>query len=123
MRQNWESLTKENPDLQDKSSDLYQATMSYMQHNDPLVRDFLNRHPDGLALANALAKLQLAGESAADAVKEVDRLKAENQKLKSKMSLGTSNPSAPVGEKSIRDMSTAEAESYVRSLAAQADGF
>lgn len=123
VRQNWDSLTKENPDLQDKSSDLYQTTMSYMQHNDPLVRDFLNRHPDGLVLANALAKLQLAGESAADAVKEVERLKAENQKLKSKMSLGTSNPSAPVGEKSIRDMSTAEAESYVRSLAAQADGF
>ena len=123
VRQNWDGLVKDNPDLTDRSSDLYQTTMSYMNHADPLVKDFLNRHPDGLILANALAKLQLAGESAADAVKEVDRLKAENQKLKSKMSLGTSNPTLPVGEKGIKDMSTAEAEAYVKALASQADGF
>jgi len=123
VRQNWDGLVKENPDLTDKSSDLYQTTMSYMNHVDPLVKDFLNRHPDGLVLANALAKLQLAGESAADAVKEVERLKAENQKLKSRMSLGSGNPTAPVGDKSIKDMTTAQAEDYVRELARQADGF
>jgi len=123
VRQNWDSLVKENPDLTDKSSDLYQTTMSYMGHQDPMVKDFLNRHPDGLVLANALAKLQLAGESAADVVKENERLKAENQKLKGRMSLGSSNPSAPMGDKKITDMSTAEAESYVRNLAMQADGF
>jgi len=123
VRQNWDGLVKENPDLTDKSSDLYQTTMSYMNHVDPLVKDFLNRHPDGLVLANALAKLQLGGESAADAVKEVERLKAENQKLKSRMSLGSGNPTAPVGDKSIKDMTTAQAEDYVRELARQADGF
>ena len=123
VRQNWDNLVKENPDLTDKGSDLYQVTMNFMQHQDPLVKDFLNRHPDGLVLANALAKLQLAGESAADAVKEVERLKAENQKLKSKMSLGSSSPVAPVGDRSIKDMSTAEAEAHVRALAMQADGF
>lgn len=122
VRQNWDNLTRENPDLKDQSSDLYQVTMNFMQHQDPLVKDFLNRHPDGLVLANALAKLQIAGESAADAVKEVERLKAENQKLKSRMSLGSSSPVAPVGDKSIKDMSTAEAEAHVRALAMQVDG-
>ena len=123
VRQNWDFLTKANPDLNDKSSELYQTTMSFMGHQDPMVKDFLNRHPDGLVLANALAKLQLAGESAADVVKENGRLKAENIKLKGRMSLGSSSPSAPMGEKSMNDMTTAEAENYVRNLAQQADGF
>lgn len=122
VRSNWDNLTKENPDLKDQGSDLFQTTQGFMAHGDPLVKDFLNRHPDGLVLATALAKLQLAGESAADAVKEVDRLKAENQKLRQKFSLGSSTPVSPTGDKSVSDMNTAEAENYLRSLVAATDG-
>lgn len=112
----------ENPELKDQGSQLYKTLSEIANSEDEGIRNFLNTHPNGLIYAAQIAKMKVAAESAATLKTEVEKLKAENEQFRKRLSVGESTPSKPSkGKKSFDQMDSKEQEQFLSKLVREAD--
>lgn len=116
-----DAILKEEPALADPANPLVGAVNNLV--NDKTWGAFFRARPDGLRAAVEVAKLTQRAAQSEALQKELETTKKELERLTKLTQPRGSLPAAPVpGKKSLADMSPAEADAYVRSVAAAADG-
>jgi len=115
-------IVDENPELRDQNSPLFKTLAEIANSQDEGIRNFFNSHPNGLIYASQIAKMKVAAESAATLKTEVDKLKAENEQFRKRLSVGESTPSKPSrGKKTFDQMDSKEQEAFLSKLVRDAD--
>lgn len=115
---NLETLTKENPDLGNPQSELYQETAGILK-----ARPILHTYPDGIKDAVTLAKLQKEASAVPGLRKKVTDLEQEVQRLRAATTPAGGAPEQRGGAaKPFEQMSAEEQRASLRRQAAEADG-
>lgn len=125
FQKKWDATTNEilaaEPALADPKNPVFAAVNNLV--NDKTWGAFFRARPDGIRAAVEVAKL-LQTSARADALqKELETTKGEIERLTKLTQPRGSRPAAPLqGEKTLSEMTEAEADAHVRRIAAQADG-
>lgn len=127
FRENWDAnirrVVSENPELEDRESNLGQKVQYILNNEDPEVRRLIHSSPNGIIYAAQIAKMMEAAEASEALRSEVESLRKENTELRKKTSLSASGSQAPAKRKSFEEMSYQEQEEFLRRNANDADRF
>lgn len=124
FQKEWQRQTADviaaDPALNDPENPVFKATNALVNH--PQWGGLFRSNPTGIKAAVEVARLMRQAESAATLQKEVETAKAEIKRLTQLNSPRAGGPAArPAGNKKLADMTDAEADDYVRMVAAAAD--
>lgn len=124
FQKEWQRHTAEviaaDPAINDPENPVFKATNMLVNH--PQWGGLFRSNPTGIKAAVEVARLMRQAESAATLHKHVETARAEIKRLTQLNSPRAGGPAARLaGNKKLADMTDAEADDYVRAVAAAAD--
>ena len=113
---NFEKAAEENPDLNTRTSDLYQKVEALMRS-----KPYLTQYPEGILDAVEVAKMQLSKSTEAELRDSLTKTQQELEEYKSKLSISGSPPADRPGEASFDNLSDEDQFKKLERLAAEYD--
>jgi hypothetical protein len=116
-KENFEQSAKAYPELDDQNSEFYQQVQRLI-----IEKPVLATYSRGIADAAEIVGMRGQVEKSSSLQEQIAALSAENDSLKSKLSIGGSAPSdGPSGDKSFKELSDTEQFQRLQQVAAAAD--
>ena len=113
---NFEKAAEENPDLNTRTSELYENVMTLMQQ-----KPFLTSYPEGITDAVEVAKMHIERGKATELKESLEKTHKELEEYKSKLSISGSPPASRPGDASFDSLSEEDQFKKLERLAADYD--
>ena len=117
FQRNFDQAAEEHPDLNTRTSELYQGVMQLMQD-----KPFLASYPEGVKDAVQVVRMRETSSRVKELETKLSGAEKEIEEYKGKLSIGGSPPAdRPAGSKSFDDMNDSEREKALEELAGEFD--